>query len=70
MRGFFIICFLTSWLGVHLTQAFGLPVPPFQIALLDDRLVDNYGGAAVSELKGGYVFASKQVHSVTESLKQ
>ena len=55
-----------EWLGAHLAQAFRLPVPPFQIALLDDRLVNNYNCATASELKGGYVFASKQVQSVTE----
>jgi len=52
-------------LGAHLAQDFGLPVP-FQIALLDDRLADGYNGAAASEHKAGYVFASKQEHSVTE----
>lgn len=57
---------MKEWLGAHLAQAFGLPVSPFQMALLDKRLVDCYGGAAASELKGGCVFASKQVHSVTE----
>ena len=33
---------------------------------MDNRLADSYDGEAASELKGGYVFASKQVHSVTE----
>lgn len=57
---------MKEWLGANLAQAFGLPVPSFQIGFLDKRLVDSYGGLATSELKGGYVFASKQISSVTE----
>jgi hypothetical protein len=57
---------MKEWLGANLAQAFGLPVPSFQIAFLDNKLVEFYGGLAASELKGGYVFASKQVSSVTE----
>lgn len=57
---------IKEWLGAHLAQAFGLPVPQFQTAFLDGNLVDCYGGLAASELKRGYVFASKQVSSVTE----
>ena len=57
---------MKEWLGANLAEAFGLPVPPFEIALLNTKLVDSYGGTAASELKGGYVFASKQVSSVTE----
>ncbi|NOT85661.1 MAG: hypothetical protein HOP02_12980 [Methylococcaceae bacterium] len=57
---------IKEWLGAHLAKAFELPVPPFQIAFLDDRLVDGFGGKAASELKSGYVFASEQILSVTE----
>ena len=57
---------MKEWLGANLALAFGLPVPPFEIAILDNRLADCYDGEAASELKGGYVFASKQVPSVTE----
>lgn len=57
---------IKEWLGAHLAQAFGLPVPSFEIAFLDQTLVDYHGSLAISELKGGYVFASRQVPSVTE----
>jgi hypothetical protein len=57
---------MKEWLGANLALAFGLPVPPFEIAILDNKLADSYDGEAASELKGGYVFASKQVPSVTE----
>lgn len=56
---------MREWLGTHLALAFGLPVPEFSLVFLDSDLVDIYGSAA-SELRGGYVFASKQVPSVTE----
>lgn len=57
---------MKEWLGAHLAKAFGLPIPQFEIAFLDPKLVDYYGGKAVTELKGRFVFASKQVQSVTE----
>lgn len=57
---------MKEWLGAHLAQAFGLTVPPFQIAFLDPELAKCYGSLAVSALKGGYVFASEQIASVTE----
>jgi hypothetical protein len=57
---------IKEWMGAHLAQAFGLPVPPFEIAFLDQALADCYGNLAITELKGGYVFASRQVPSVTE----
>jgi hypothetical protein len=43
-----------------------LPIPSFEIAFLDQTLVNYHGNLAISELKGGYVFASRQVPSVTE----
>ncbi|QPK62878.1 hypothetical protein IVG45_18940 [Methylomonas sp. LL1] len=55
-----------EWMGANLAQAFGLPVPEFQLAYLADALANAYEGPAASELKGGYVFASKQIPSVTE----
>lgn len=61
-----VVGLMKEWLGTNLAQAFGLPVPLFQIVFMDRSLVNSYGGLAVSELKGGYLFASKQVLSVTE----
>jgi len=57
---------MKEWLGSHLALAFGLPVPEFSLAFLDPDLVNYWGDMAVYQLKGGYVFASKQVPSVTE----
>ena len=57
---------MREWVGAHLAKSFGLPVPPFAIVYLDERLANAFGGLAVSELKGGYVFASRQVHSANE----
>ncbi|MEI6070029.1 MAG: HipA family kinase [Methylococcaceae bacterium] len=59
---------MKEWLGANLALTFGLPVPPFEIAFLDNRLADGYDSEAASELKGGYVFAfaSKQIQSITE----
>jgi len=57
---------MKEWLGSHLACAFGLPAPLFQIAYIDPELVTAFGGKAVSELKGGYVFASQQIPAATE----
>jgi hypothetical protein len=57
---------MKEWLGAHLAHSFGLPVPSFQIAFVDSELVSGFGGKAVSELKGGFVFASQKVPSATE----
>ncbi|MDD4914727.1 MAG: hypothetical protein PHW13_06790 [Methylococcales bacterium] len=53
-------------MGANLAQAFGLPVPEFQLAYLADALVGAYDGLEASKLKSGYVFASKRIPSVTE----
>lgn len=50
---------MKEWLGANLALAFGLPVPPFEIALLDNGLADSYDGEAASELKGGYLHPNK-----------
>lgn len=57
---------IREWMGANLAMAFGLEVPDFQLAYLDNALADAYDGKASSELRGGYVFASRQVSSVTE----
>lgn len=57
---------IREWMGANLAKAFGLEVPDFQLAYLDNALADAYDGKASSELRGGYVFASRQVSSVTE----
>lgn len=57
---------MREWLGAHLATTFGLPVPPFAIAYLDESLVKAFGGQATSALKGGYVFASRQVLAANE----
>ena len=55
-----------EWMGGNLAKAFGLPVPEFRLAHLDDALANAYDGPQASELKGGFVFASKQIGSVNE----
>ena len=57
---------IKEWMGANLAEVFGLPVPPFEIAILDSALANAYTGKAASELRGGLVFASKQVPSATE----
>jgi hypothetical protein len=57
---------IREWMGANLAQAFGLPIPEFNLAYLPDPLANAYDGPEASELKGGYVFASKQVSSVSE----
>lgn len=57
---------IREWMGANLAKAFGLAVPDFQLAYLDQELSDAYEGKASSEIRGGYVFASRLVSSVTE----
>lgn len=55
-----------EWMGANLATAFGLAIPEFQLAYLDHELANAYDGEFSSELRGGFVFASRQVSSVTE----
>jgi hypothetical protein len=57
---------IKEWLGCHLANAFGLPLPVFDVAYLDPILVSAYNGAEASQLNSGTVFVSKQISSVTE----
>lgn len=56
---------MKEWMAGNLAKAFGLPIPPFQIAYIDDVLVQNFDNA-MNYLGGGDVFVSEQVVSATD----
>lgn len=55
---------IKEWMAANLAKALKLPIPAFQIAYIDDTLVDNSDISA--SLGSGDVFVSEQVVSVTE----
>lgn len=48
-----------------MAQAFGLPVAPFRIAEVDERLL-SLGTTEFDDLGAGYVFASRKAENVLE----
>lgn len=57
---------IKEWMAANLAQAFGLPIPNFQIAYVDSILVESYGDEAVDSLGFGEVFVSEQIESATD----
>ena len=57
---------ISEWLGAHLGQAFGLPIPAFAIAQTPKSLLEIYGKEAVNELGGMPAFASRSIEMTYE----
>lgn len=57
---------IKEWLGAHLATAFGLPVPPFAIAVVDSDLLKLYGQDALSDLGESPAFASQHIYASHE----
>jgi len=51
-----------EWLVAHLGEAFGLPIPPYKVAWVDDLLV-KYGDF---DIDAGYCFASEYQANIQE----
>jgi hypothetical protein len=56
---------VAEWLASCMAQAFGLPVAPFRIAEVDERLL-SLGTTEFDDLGEGYVFASRKAENVLE----
>lgn len=61
-----IVGLIKEWMGANLGRAFGLPIPDFNIALVDEALLAGYGADAVTELGTDPVFASQSIHPAHE----
>ena len=57
---------MKEWIGAHLALAFGLPIPPFQMAYVDRRLVEAHSSEAVEYLGSGEVFVSEQIPAIMD----
>jgi hypothetical protein len=57
---------IKEWMVANLAKAFGLPIPNFYIAYIDQSLLESFGDEAIASLGFEEVFASEQIGSATD----
>lgn len=57
---------IREWMGTHLAQAFGLPVPPMSLLETPPALLKSLDSATARDLGKGYAVGSRQVQAVSE----
>ncbi|MEZ5537775.1 MAG: HipA family kinase [Thiolinea sp.] len=57
---------IREWMGTHLAQAFGLPVPPMRLLEVPSALYKSLDTETARDLGHGYAVGSRQVQAVSE----
>ena len=57
---------IREWMGTHLAQAFGLPVPPMRLLEVPTTLLKSLDNTTAHDLGKGYAVGSRQVQAVSE----
>lgn len=57
---------IREWMGAHLAQAFGLPVPPMRLLEIPPTLFKSMDTETARDLGQGYSVGSRQVTAVSE----
>lgn len=57
---------IREWMGTHLAQAFGLPVPPMLLLEVSATLLKSLDSETTRDLGRGYAVGSRQVQPVSE----
>lgn len=57
---------IREWMGTHLADAFGLPVPPMRLLEVPDVLIRSGNTDTTRDLGAGYAVGSRQIPAVSE----